>query len=116
MGRGLVALVLCLALVGVAAAGQKRAFVDPTTGLLKAVGYMDRNELGDVALDVAEDFNLGPLSWRWTGQAWLRIPTVPSAEDRKRESLRRHVEAVLADPAIPQRIKDVLNAIKDRLQ
>ena len=102
--------------VAFASAGQKRAFVDPVTGVLKAVGYVDRNEPGDLAIDIPEDFDPGPLSWRWTGSGWERISPILSREDVQRDAFRAHVNAILADPTIPPKIKDVLNAIKDRLR
>ncbi len=58
---------------------MRRAFINPSTGVLKAHGHVATNDPGDVALSVEEDFDLQPGLWRWDGNGWLayKPPPVP---------------------------------------
>lgn len=117
MRRAAISLVaICMLLATPALAGQKRAFVDPTSGILKAVGYVDRNEFGDVAFDVPESFDLGPGSWRWTGAAWEQITPQLPPEEMRRLRLRDHLASLLADPAVPRSVKEAIQAIAEFLR
>lgn len=60
-------------------AQQRNAFVDPTTGVLIAVGYVEKNAPGEIKIPVTADFELKPGEWRWDGKAWGR---------RRRSSIR----------------------------
>ena len=50
---------------------MKNSFRDPVTGVLKAVGFVESNEPGDIKQAEAEDFNLRPGAWKWNGSAWV---------------------------------------------
>lgn len=103
---------LVFLLVGTADAGRM-AFVDPVTGVLKTHGFVDRNAPGDVAISVPDDFALRPGHWKWTGAAWIAVAPAKTGDELRREALRAHVDAILADPAISRTLKDAFNAIKD---
>lgn len=51
----------------------KSAFIDPSTGVLKAFGYIGANAPGDTKLTVADSFALTPGAWRWTGATWVAV-------------------------------------------
>ena len=118
-GNGRILVLACalwLALVAPAGASQKYAFADPVTGELMTHGYVERNRPGDVRVAVASGFNLEPHRWRWTGTQWAPFVPAPTPEEARLMALRTHVDAVLADPVVPPKLKDVLNAIKDFLR
>ncbi|MGF0237184.1 hypothetical protein ACQR3P_30515 [Rhodococcus sp. IEGM1300] len=50
----------------------RKSFRDPATGLLKAHGYMDRNDEGDLEREEAEDFLLQPRLWRMEKGGWVK--------------------------------------------
>jgi hypothetical protein len=52
---------------------MRKAFIDPDTRVLKAHGFVNRNDDGDIAINVAEDFDLRPEAWRHDGQDWVPI-------------------------------------------
>ena len=108
-------LVLALVLLApiVAAAAQHNAFVDPVTGELKAHGFVDQNSPGDVMIPVDNGFGLTPHAWRWNGSDWEAYTPPPPPATPQVAAFRAHVDALLVDPAIPVKIKAVLNAIKD---
>lgn len=107
-------MLLALCLVASTAWAGRNAFIDPATGVLKAHGFVERNQVGDVRVPVADDFALEPERWRWTGSAWTLEAQRPTRQvDLLRSAARDHVNAVLADPAIPRRVRDALRAIMD---
>lgn len=53
-----------------------KAFVD-NTGRLKAWGFMESNEPGDVVMNVPDSFDLAPGRWRWDGERWQPVPETP---------------------------------------
>jgi hypothetical protein len=52
---------------------RRRSFRDPVTHVLKAHGFVDQNEDGDLVQDEAHDFNRQPGQWRWAGEAWVPV-------------------------------------------
>jgi len=50
--------------------GTKRSFRDPETGVLKAWGYVEANEPGDLSRIEADDFFLDPGQWVLVGDDW----------------------------------------------
>lgn len=104
-------LLLTLIVTNPAAAAQRHAFLD-AAGVLMAHGFVETNEPGQTRLAVAEEFNLEPGRWRWTGSAWVPQTPPPTREQR----LRVAIDQALADPAVPQRIKDVLQALRELAQ
>ena len=112
--RGGAACLLVLSLAAPAWAGRN-AFLD-SAGVLKTHGFVEENAPGDVKIPVADDFALAPGRWRRVGEGWEPVTPPPRAEEPSLVALRVHVNAVLSNPLIPQGVKDVLNAIKDRLR
>ena len=96
-------LFLVLGLAAPAEAGRV-AFVDPATGELKASGFVDRNEPGDRAIPVPDDFALRPGQWRWTGTDWQPYtrPEPPVSP------LRQRIRDALVDPSLGAPLKEVL--------
>lgn len=47
-----------------------RSFRNPETNVLKAFGYMEANDPGDISQEENEDFALQPGAWQWTGAEW----------------------------------------------
>lgn len=58
----------------------KKSFRDPTTHVLKAWGYMETNDVGDVVSDEADDFALTPGEWYKPVATWDPY-TPPPAPD-----------------------------------
>lgn len=56
---------------------MKKSFRDATTGVLKAYGYVEENEPGDISQEEQEDFDLRPLLGTWTDGSW--VPCEPVA-------------------------------------
>ena len=122
MTRGIgLALVLAVCVSGLLpglAGAERRAFVDPSTGALKAYGFVTRNEPGDVAVAVPDDFSLTPGRWRWTGAAWVPYappPAPPTPQAIRLQAARAHVQSLLGDPAVNQGVKDALRAILEAI-
>jgi hypothetical protein len=55
----------------------KMSFRDPSTNVLKAWGYVDSNQPGDIAQDEDDDFVLAVGEWQYVGGAWVAY-TPPS--------------------------------------
>ena len=105
MRRLILALTLGLLLLPLGSGwAERRAFVDASTGVLKAHGFVDRNEPGDLAVPVADDFTLGPGRWRWTGTGWEAFTPPPPAPSALKERIRE----ALQDPTTPARIRAIL--------
>ena len=78
---------------------MRRAFLDPTTARLKAHGFVQSNEPGDVILDISEEFNLNPQDgWKWDGTKFVTFP-FPLPPDHKAKAKI----AISQVPAGPQR-------------
>lgn len=61
----------------------RKAFLD-ANGALKCHGFVDRNEDGDMAIDVPDDFRGEPYSLRWNGAEFEPYEKpVPYAERRR---------------------------------
>lgn len=50
---------------------MKNSFRDPVTGILKAWGYTDANQPGDIKQKELDSFNLDPRKWKWDGNKWV---------------------------------------------
>lgn len=50
---------------------MNRSFRDAETGVLKAFGFVEENEPGDVSQEEAEDFDLRPRFWTWSDGSWV---------------------------------------------
>ena len=68
------ALAILVALPTLARAQQRNAFIDPTTGVLKAVGFVEANAAGEVKIPVPADLELTPGQSRWNGKSWVTDP------------------------------------------
>jgi hypothetical protein len=53
---------------------MKKTFRDPSTNILKAHGYAQANQVGDLVRDEPDDFALEPGKFRWNGTAWVAVP------------------------------------------
>jgi hypothetical protein len=78
----------------------RRAFLDPTTGVLKGHGYMAALDPGDQVLDVPDDFALEPGRWRWDGTKWVPFtpPPPPAALTPTERALVRWIAGKLGVP------------------
>mgnify|MGYP001615153512 CR=1 FL=1 len=110
----LLMLVVSLLLVGGAAEAGRLAFIDPVTVEMKSHVYVTQNQPGDGVVAVPDDFALVPGRWRWTGAVWIPYVLPPTPEERRRTALEAHVQSLLADPATPQRLKDVIQGLMER--
>jgi hypothetical protein len=61
---------------------MKNAFIDANTGVLKAFGYVDANQEGDIKIPVDDDFDYEPGSYAYIDSQWaeaansVRVPQV----------------------------------------
>ena len=53
---------------------MKNSFRDPVTHVLKAWGFVDANEVGDLSRPEPLSFNLVPGDWRLVDDAWIAVP------------------------------------------
>jgi hypothetical protein len=76
----------------------RRSFRDAATGVLKAHGFVARNEAADIAQEEPDDFSLEPGRWRWDGTQWVPFtPPVPTPdEEAGRDAQRAPIQATLA--------------------
>jgi hypothetical protein len=71
---------------------SRNSFRAPVTGVLKAHGFVETNDPGDVKMAVAEDFNLTPGQWKWDGSAWVPFTPPPLTDAEKDAQLQGHVD------------------------
>jgi hypothetical protein len=50
---------------------MKKAFIDQDTRILKAHGFIESNDQGDIAIEVPDDFGLEPGKWQHDGADWV---------------------------------------------
>ncbi|MEM5371369.1 hypothetical protein V4C53_35790 [Paraburkholderia azotifigens] len=50
---------------------EKNSFRDPDFNVLKAWGYTDQNQPGDLVRTEADDFNLEPGKWQLVNDQWV---------------------------------------------
>lgn len=55
----------------------RHSFRDPVTHVLKAHGFVQANDLGDLRQVEADTFVLEPGKWRWNGSQWLSFTPSP---------------------------------------
>lgn len=110
-----VSALLVVVLLAAPAWAGRNAFVDPVTGMLKAHGFVDRNDSGDLVVPVADEFSLVPRVWRWTGATWAPFVPPPTPPEQRRAALEAHAAALYQDPAIPARLKDLLRGLLERV-
>ena len=82
----------------------KRAFIDPTSKVLKSWGYAESNDPGDILVDVPEDFDLKVGLAKWDGANWNPF-TPPPLPDRF-ATAKAKVAAVAGGP-----VRDALDEI-----
>jgi hypothetical protein len=111
MNKIVLAIVFLLCLPALSSAQQKNAFIDPTTGVLKAVGYVEANGAGDIKIPVATNFNLKPGEWKWDGKNWtaVTLPLDPLTD------LAFAIDAALAAPNVAPEVKIVLLKLRNVL-
>lgn len=93
---------------------ERNAFIDPTTGALKAVGYVSANAPGEIKIPVAHDFNRKPGEWRWDGKTWVAMPPAETANGELNE-LAFAIDDAVRSPLVAAEIKDVLLKLKKYL-
>jgi hypothetical protein len=86
------------------------AFYDPVTKELKAHGFVETNNPGDVRVDVPDDFNEKPRLVAWDGSKWVPIPP-PQAVSRHK-MLHDLIDSAVRDVTVSSAVKDVLVEIK----
>jgi len=107
---------LCLLSFPIQSRAQERnAFIDPTTGVLKAVGYVEKNAPGEVKMSVPSDFRLTPGEWRWEGKTWIAMPTFSDATTAELNDLAFAIDNAVSSPLVPAEVKDVLLKLKKYL-
>ena len=95
-----------------ALAQQRNAFIDPATGVLKAVGYVEANAPGQIKIPVARDFILKPEEWRWNNKTWTALPPVSETASLELDDLAFAIDNAASSRSIPAEIKDVLLKLK----
>src|ERR1044071_6041781 len=93
---------------------EPNAFIDPNTGVLKAVGYVNTNAPGEIKIPVPADFKLTPGQWRWDGksQAWVAVPPETTSGVSDLNDLAFAIDNAVSSPAVPAEIKAVLLQLK----
>lgn len=91
---------------------NRKAFVDPLTGVLKAVGLCATNEPGDQVIDVPEDFNLKPGTVKRQGHAWVPYTPPKSGYALDREACLAAADAVIADGKHSAELRAFVAALK----
>mgnify|MGYP001567217710 CR=1 FL=1 len=74
----------------------RKAFIDPVTNVLKTHGFVLTNEVGDIAINVPDDFALKPREWKWDGVQFVAF-TPPPPPDLKADA-KVKISAVPAGP------------------
>ena len=91
---------------------QQNAFVDPTTGILKTVGYTDTNAPGDIKIPVPANFNLQPGQWKWNGSTWVAAAPGVDQSSFDLTNLAIAIDNAVSSSKVPAEIKDVLLKLK----
>jgi hypothetical protein len=112
MSKFLLVLALVACFPALSSAQQRNAFVDPTTGVLKAVGYVEANAPGEVKIAVPADFALRPGQAKWNGTSWETIAPAPDAAALDLQDLAFSIDNAVSSPLVAQEIKDVLIKLK----
>ena len=109
--------IIALFFVGLlgAEAQAKNAFVDKTSGALKAFGFVDANGAGDTKINVPDDFNLEPNKWQWDGSKFIAYTPPPPPLPKKTVDLKAAMDALIADPTSKQALIDFVSALKATL-
>ena len=115
MNKFILALAFLLFYPAISSAQQRNAFIDPATGTLKAVGYVEMNGPGEIKIPVAGDFSLKPGEWRWDGKTWAALPTVSETVSLDLNDLAFAIDDAVRSPLVAAEIKDVLLKLKKYL-
>ena len=91
---------------------QQNAFIDPTTGVLKTVGYTESNSPGDIKIPVPANFKLKPGEWKWNGSGWVANPPAPDPTLLEINDLAYSIDKAVASANVPAEIKEVLLRLK----
>jgi hypothetical protein len=92
----------------ISSAQQRNAFVDPATGVLKAVGYVEKNSPGEIKIPVTSDFTLKPGEWKWDGKSWVAVPPTEDPASVDLQDLVFSIDDAVRSPLVTAEIKDVL--------
>lgn len=103
---------LFLSVTTLCAAQQRNAFIDPSTGVLVAVGYVEKNAPGEIKIPVPADFNLSPGEWRWDGKTWVALPTPVDPVLVDLQELSFSIDKAVSSPAVQADLKEVLLRLK----
>jgi len=115
MKKHILVVALLLGYPAMSWAQERNAFIDPTTGVLKAVGYVEKNAPGEVKMTVPSDFKLTPGEWRWDGKTWTALPTVSETVSLDLNDLAFAIDNAVSSPLVPAEVKDVLLKLKKYL-
>ena len=115
MNKIFLAIVFLLCVPALSSAQQKNAFIDPTTGVLKAVGYVQMNGPGEIRIPVATNFNLKPGEWRWDGRIWAAAPLPADPTSLDLVDLAFAIDAAVASKDVAPEVKIVLLKLKNIL-
>ena len=91
---------------------QQNAFIDPTTGVLKTVGYVEANAPGDIKIAVPANFALKPGEWQWNGSTWVAYTPAPDPVTTELQDLAFSIDNAVSSPLVAPEIKDVLIKLK----
>jgi hypothetical protein len=91
---------------------QQNAFIDPTTGILKTVGYTETNSPGDIKIPVPANFKLKPGDWKWNGTGWVANPPAADQTLLDLNDLAYSIDKAVASTNVPAEIKEVLLKLK----
>ncbi len=112
MDKLFLTLALLVALPCLSLAQQRNAFIDPNTGVVKAVGYVEANVAGEVKIPVPADIEITPGQSRWDGKNWVtdRAAADPALLDL--QELAFAIDKAVSSPVVPAEVKDVLMRLK----
>ena len=91
---------------------QMNAFIDPNTGVLKTVGYVEANAPGDIKIAVPDNFAMKPGEWKWENGKWAANPPAVDASTDELQELVFSIDNAVRSPLVAAELKDVLLRLK----
>jgi hypothetical protein len=91
---------------------QMNAFIDPNTGVLKTVGYVDANAPGDIKIAVPDNVAMKPGEWKWENGKWVANPPPVDSSTLELQELAFSIDDAIRSPAVAPELKNVLLKLK----
>lgn len=86
----------------------RKAFLDPSTKVLKAFGYQSTNDPGDVVVDVDDSFSLKPSAWRFTELGWSPYSQPPTKDQLDAEEIKADAAIAALKAMSPSQAKALI--------